>query len=67
MLFKHKKEVFFIPKTLRPEDLANAFLELGGNKNLALSIGRNGKEYSSKYLSSNYIGKKVNKFLNELI
>lgn len=66
LLFKHKKEVFFIPKTLNPEDLANAFLELNANKNLALSIGRNGKRYASKYLSSNYIGKKVNKFLKEL-
>ena len=67
LLFKHKKEVFFIPKTPKPEDLAQAFLELGRNKNLSFSIGKNGKEYSSKYLSSNYIGKKVNKFLNELI
>ncbi len=67
LLFQHKKEVFFIPKTLKPEDLANAFLEIGENANLSLSIGKNGKKYASKYLSSKYIGKKVNKFLKDLI
>ena len=67
LYFKHKKEVYFISKENRPEDLFQAILKLKNDKILQESIGNNSKKYSTKYYSNNYLGDKLFQFLNDLI
>lgn len=65
IIFKDNDTVFFA----KPEDI-NSITEtiekIITNYQLAIQVGKNGRKYAQEYFSIDYIGKKLNKFIDSL-
>ena len=67
LFFKHKKEVYFISKSNKPNELARAILDLKKNSVLSENISSGALNYAKKYYSINYLGSNVAEFLKDII
>ena len=67
LFFKHKKEVYFISKSNKPNELAKAILDLKKNSFLSENISSGALNYAKKYYSINYLGSNVAEFLKDII
>ncbi len=66
LFYSHKKEVFFIPESNNSKDLAEAFIYLASNPEVATYIGMCGKEYANKNYSHQYLGNLISHFLKKI-
>jgi len=65
--FKHKKDVWFISKENRPEDLAEAFEYLATHSEERSAIGRLGRVSALNQFSMDVLGKRLASFIKQIV
>ena len=64
--FEHRKDVWFVPKTNRPEEVASAIEHLATNPEERLAIGRAGRESALAQFSPEVLGARLAGFLKSV-
>ena len=65
--FEHKKEVFFINRKNKHNELVDAILELKSNTKLSKKISNNARKYGVNYFSKDFLGLQVLEFLKNIL
>lgn len=66
-LFKHNVDVFFIKPGNCPKELCNAILYFIKNRENVNELGKRGKQFADRFLTTKYLGFQLNNFFREII